>query len=301
MMFKLKTVTAAILVAGISNISMGGNAPLPPAVYNGGPMSPLVNLTDIVVAERKGFAGIEAAMQITEAYVHSHGCLARNWDLEVAADSLSPPQAGANNPLANYVAFDGVNMLITAAMKIPGRGQSINVAGGGALSGKAVAGFNANYVYNEVNNMMTNVDMAMTIIGRNGRPDRFTGNVIKDFYMGTDRPGTPDAYDSFILYDWGLQAVLKANYPTEKWWQRSKTRRSDFYTGRTVFVKDRLVGNIPCRITAGLDGSNFVNLFWQEGTVRVDPFITPSTVSNSLDRVQNFGPDQDLPAPHEAP
>lgn len=293
MMFKLKTVAAAILVAGVSNISMGGQAPLPPDVYEFGPMNPLVNTTNIVLPERKAFAAIEAAMQITEAYIHAHGCLADNWDLEVASNAVQP--GSFDN---NYAEFDAVDMTIRAQANFPGRGQKIRVRGSGELNGKTVDAVNGLYAYNDVNNMMTG-EFSVSVAGRNGRLDPFTGLVIKDFYMGTDTDEEP--YDSFILYDWGLQSISKLMYPVEKWWQRSKTRRSDAYIGRTVFVKDRLVGNIPCRITVGLDGTNSVTFFNQSGTLRVDQ-VAPYDPSDSLDAVQNTDiPDVSLPNPWDAP
>jgi hypothetical protein len=108
--------------------------------------------------------------------------------------------------------------------------------------------------------------------------DDYTGKVIKDFYMGSAAPGETGFTNAHIVYDWGLQALLKKGYPVEKYWQRSKTQRSNGVQGKTVFVKDRLVGVVPCRITIALAGLNQVGIFQQSGSLTISPAPTvPST------------------------
>ncbi|MCB1873322.1 MAG: hypothetical protein KDI49_15205, partial [Gammaproteobacteria bacterium] len=90
--------------------------------------------------------------------------------------------------------------------------------------------------------------------------------VIKDFYMGV--PGKAGAHN---IFDWGLQSLDKGSFPVEKYWQRSKTRRSDGGNGQTAFVKDRLVGPSPCRIAIYMEGTNapLSNSFNQVGTLEI--------------------------------
>ncbi|MCB0261489.1 MAG: hypothetical protein KDE62_17440, partial [Calditrichaeota bacterium] len=148
--------------------------------------------------------------------------------------------------------------------------------------------------YNADNNLMDG-SYSMMLLGRNG-PDSFAGLVIKDFYLGEGsgggrgtEPPADDPYGSDIVYDWGLQSLHKANYPVEKYWQRSKSRRSNTFWGRTVFQKDRLVGFTPCRIVITTDGYNNSDWFEQYGEADIYR-VTPAAGTAELDSVQNINP-----------
>ena len=84
--------------------------------------------------------------------------------------------------------------------------------------------------------------------------------------------------------------VRKLNKPVEKWWQRSKSRRSNSFDARTVFQKDRLVGNTRCRITIQTDGINAGDWFEQYGTAEITR-VNPSAATPELDSVQNTVPE----------
>ena len=149
-------------------------------------------------------------------------------------------------------------------------------------------------IYNSANNMMVG-QMAVDTLGINGQLNSFTGYVIKDFYQGEDNrePGGDDILigdsDLFLIIDWGLQSLSKEGYPVEKYWQRSKVRRSDGGQGQTVFVKDRLVGVTPCRITVSLAGLNGPSLFQQSGKLIIE-YVAPAAGSAELDAVVSPAP-----------
>ena len=90
--------------------------------------------------------------------------------------------------------------------------------------------------------------------------------MIKDFYRGSLNNASPEYYN---IYDWGLQSLDKLGYPVNKYWQRSKSHRDDGTIGRTVFVKDRLVGPTSCRIIIDTTGFNNQDFFQQTGKLKI--------------------------------
>jgi hypothetical protein len=113
----------------------------------------------------------------------------------------------------------------------------------------------------------------VSVLGINNRFDRYYGKVIKDFYRGSLDDQTNEYYN---IYDWGLQALDKLGYPVNKYWQRSKSHRDDGSIGRTVFVKDRLVGATSCRIVIDTSGFNNEDFFDQTGWLKIAA-VSPST------------------------
>ncbi len=290
-MTKLKPIAVALMVASASTLAIANeDAPTAPPFYDNGPTSPLTNDTDINYAERKAYAGLEAAMTVLEGYVHAWGC-SGNFDVEVVADYESAIQGGGeggrgfgNLDAHNFVKLDETLLLTDLQLEDP-KGQMVKVTQSGAMGtvgGKIVTGYTADLTFNTDNNIMDGLWSAM-VLGRNG-PDAFSGYVIKDFYLGEDTTANP--YGSDIVYDWGLQSLRKLSYPVEKYWQRSKSRRSNTFNARTVFVKDRLVGFTPCRITIDVAGINTGDWFEQYGTAKIER-VTPITASVPLNEVTN--------------
>ncbi|MCB1759962.1 MAG: hypothetical protein KDI68_09325 [Gammaproteobacteria bacterium] len=273
-MTKIKTLAAAVAIASISGFA-NADAPGAPSVYDSGPMSPALNTTNLSDQERAAFAALEAVMQATEGRIHSAGCPSVSLPLKVYSDALTSPVIGnaSMGQSPNSIAF---NVTGEAANY---RGQKFNIAqnGNGYINGTAVNAYAGQMIFNSANNMMVGDMTALQVMSINWTIDDYTGKVIKDFYMGTGQ-GAGEVPDSHIVYDWGLQALLKKGYPVEKYWQRSKTQRSNGVQGKTVFVKDRLVGVVPCRITIALAGLNQVGVFQQSGTLTIAPApVVPST------------------------
>jgi hypothetical protein len=269
-MTKLKAIVAAMVVVGVSNAYAA--PPDVPAGYATGPLSPVTNTTKLSVHERAAFAMIEALLQMTEGKIHADGCTptAVGIPADVYSDALGLHEAELGT-------FGNKVNLVATVLPAIFRGQQINtnqVPAVGAIAGTPVGNFASAMFFNAANNMMVG-QMRVDVMGANGALNQFTGLVIKDFYMGK-------APLDHVVIDWGLQSLSKLGYPVEKYWQRSQTRRSDGGIGRTVFVKDRLVGNTKCRITIDLSGTNAPDLFWETGTLSI------STAAPS-DPVAEFG------------
>ena len=254
--------------------------PGPPSAYNGGPLSPAANTTNLSSQERVAYALLEGIMQSVEAKVHSTGCTPVVLPLSVYSDAFASPVQGS----ASIGVAPNSLVLFAKAQTTPGyRGQAIDVRqqdfdpitppqGAGYINGTEVTGYDATHTFNSANNMMVGW-MEVNAMSINWEPNQFTGKVIKDFYMGGVTDGRPTVGmltpDLHILYDWGLQSLSKLDYPVEKYWQRSKSRRSDGGNGQTAFVKDRLVGVVPCRIAIALSGLNQIGVFQQTGVLTI--------------------------------
>jgi len=267
MNIKLTALTAGILV-GISSSASAATPTtipqnlVPPAEYNNGPLTPGSNATDISSSEEAAFALFEGVLQVTEAKVHSDqrtgSCGTFSVPVSINTNSYTD---GVN--VSGTISAGGINLSATVQpASNQGRGQAVVVTGGGQLNGISVLNYNASYVYNGNDDMLVS-NSSNTLLIENGSALNYSGSVIKDFFPGVNTSAAP--YDAYNIYDWGLQAVSKLGYPVEKWWQRSISHRSDGTNGRTVFVKDRLVGDTSCRIILETNGLNDRQDFIQGG------------------------------------
>ncbi len=272
-MTKIKMIVAAIAVAGTSTMAFAAEPPDVPQGYETGPASPSQNTTNMSEHERIAFAMLEGLLQMTEGRIHADGCDAMTLPIEIWADD-----DGDN--YAKMGSF-GNNVEMTAtAGNLDYRGQKVKVEQDpvdGHIAVTEVSDFESTMKYNAAGNMMVG-DMSVNIKGLlTPNESKFVGSVIKDFAMGggeTTNDGGGKPSTKYYVYDWGLQSLSKLGYPVEKYWQRSKVKRKNGGDGRTVFVKDRLVGNTECRITINLYGDNFVDSFWMTGDLtvaKVDP------------------------------
>ncbi len=265
-MKKCTLYASAALLAGFSTVALSVDPPQSPGVYAGGPTSPAVASTNMAESERIAFGLLESTMQVAEAKIHATSCAstAGSYPLSVVADTNN---VFAGNYTATIVSFGGAYSLVATPLPIvpqPG-GQKIDIAdtGAGIFDGSTVGGFRGRAIYNDANNILFQRG-SLSVVGNNGTPDRYQGRVIKDFYQGTQ------GANAYEIFDWGLQTLHKFSYPVNKYWQRSKAHRSDGSQGRTVFVKDRLVGQSRCRITVDVSGLNDGFEFIQQaGTLTV--------------------------------
>lgn len=261
-MDRLSLTAAGVIFAVGSAVAGAAPPPAAPAVYNSGPFSPRDSLVSLSTQERAAFALLEGILQSAEGKVHATGCIPATLPLEVYSDALTDPVVG-----------DATLGVAPNSLKLKATGFTPNFRGqiiavkqdpaAGFINGTPVTDYTSNFVFNSANNMMVGLMTQVNVMSINWIPNQFTGYVIKDFYMGINE------VDSHIVYDWGLQSLTKEGYPIEKYWQRSKVRRSDGAIGQTAFVKDRLVGVTKCRITAALSGYNAPDLFWQSGTLTI--------------------------------
>jgi hypothetical protein len=267
------TIVASAVMIGISSMANAANPPLINDIYSNGPQSPIVATTDLSAAERAAYALYEGVMQVAEARIHAQGCTSLAADVSIFANGYTANNASKDNSVE--VVSGGSTFELDAQLdaSVAGRGQKVVVdqIGAGKLGGIGVSLYHADVVYNSVNNMMVS-DSRVDVVGINGRPDSYSGRVIKDFYRGALNSSQNDYY---TIFDWGLQSISKLGYPVNKYWQRSKSRRDNGDIGRTVFVKDRLVGANSCRITIDTVGSNNRDFFWQNGSLKIES-VAPS-------------------------
>jgi len=259
MNLKLKSLTAGILVAVSAAASAQVAAPSAPAAYNNGPYAPIFTdvASSVYESEKVGYALLEGVLQVAEATIHSNGCNPGYYNLEVYANgaTYSPSYNFATVTLGEAPQF---SVYANVQSAFPGRGQLVTVSGnGGWFNSTQLVNFQATYAYNSADNILVTTSETANLVGINGTVDTYTGNVIKDFYLDTLWETSPN------VYDWGLQSVSKLGYPVEKWWQRSESHHSDGVSGRTVFVKDRLVGETACRIIVDIQGDNDSGLYWE--------------------------------------
>ena len=282
-MTKIKMLAAAVTAASVSTMAGAAHPPDAPGVYTLGPMSPAINTTNLSAQERAAFALLEGILQSVEGKIHAAGCVALTLPLKVYSDALTDPVVG-NAKLGTAPA----DMTLVATGVAPTfRGQIVNVDQNplaGYVGNTPVTDYKSNMVFNSANNMMVGAMTQVNVMSINWVPNQFTGYVIKDFYMGNDKNVPSDAH---IVYDWGLQSLSKEGYPVEKYWQRSKTRRSDGGNGQTAFVKDRLVGVVPCRIAIALSGLNQFGIFQQTGTLSIQP-VAPAAATPEIDNIPNI-------------
>ncbi|MCB1881972.1 MAG: hypothetical protein H6964_14055 [Chromatiaceae bacterium] len=297
-MAKIKIIATAVAVASTSTMAIAA-PPAAPIVYHVGPFSPSLSQTNLSEQERVAYALLEGMMQAAEGYIHANGCPTSKLELplSVYSDALGSPKILGDASLGSAPNIFKLNAVADNSGSF--RGQFIDVTQSLAplaqfINGKPTANFVNKMIYNSANNMMVG-QMAVDTLGINGQLNSFTGYVIKDFYQGEDNrePGGDDILigdsDLFLIIDWGLQSLSKEGYPVEKYWQRSKVRRSDGGQGQTVFVKDRLVGVTPCRITVSLAGLNGPSLFQQSGKLIIE-YVAPAAGSAELDAVVSPAP-----------
>jgi hypothetical protein len=265
-MFKMKIkFLATTLLIGFCRVAVTAPPPMPPDLYFAGPASPLLTDTGIFASERVAYSLLEGALQQAEAVIAATSCSnsVGTFDLFVYSEGT------VNDPDFNFVTVDSPASTFTLSANLNAnnsfRGQTMTIkqAGTGAFKRVPLFNYTAYVSYNARSSIMV-MDSISTVKGINGLPDTFQGKVIKDFYRATDSAtGLP------YVFDWGLQSFSKLNYPVQKYWQRSKALRDDGVVGRTVVVKDRLVGPNSCRIVIDTYGDNNPDYFWQSGTLSI--------------------------------
>ena len=275
-MTKIKMLAAAVAVAGVSTMA-GAAAPYPPAaptIYNGGPAASNVASTNMSAQERASYALLESMLQLAEAKIHASGCTPLALKLSVYSNSAPALTEGYATLGIGSTAVK-LKAVAKAAPTYQGQKFDITTDKDGEIGGYPIGGLIAEHAFNAANNLMVGIMKNVTATSVNWQDNFFQGTVIKDFYMGES--GKPGAYN---IFDWGLQSLDKGGFPIEKYWQRSKVRRSDGGNGKTAFVKDRLVGPSPCRIAIFLDGQNapLSLIFYQSGILKIQT-LKPSEVT----------------------
>jgi hypothetical protein len=288
-----KTITATVVTAvllGASSIASANGAaapPMAPYIYDDGPANPILNMTNMREVEKVAYSLGEALMQTTEAYVYVNGCKEFTRPVEI----YSAPEFNDNDLTVGETL--GMVLEATITPEVIHFGQQIDVALDlmypAFLNGYPVDDVTGRYRYNLTNNLMVNKNTIIKLKGQRGGIDKYLSTVIKDFYHG----GTfDDSNDYYVMYDWGLQSLSKSGYPVNKWWQKSKSVRDNGVAACFVLQKDRLVGAGKCRITLATTGFSQPGLFWQDGSLTVEP-VAPNAPSEAL--MNCMGPYENQP------
>ena len=271
---KRSATTSAALVVVFSCAAVAAPPPAPPSIYDSIQVSPQTRIA-MSNAEKAAYALYEAVLQAAEAKIHATGCdgSTGSYPIEIFANGLLAGDPDRYNSVKVGSPSDSLTLSAEINAILPYRGQQIDIAqsGVGQFAGREIDSFMGTAVFDVTNTLLLQ-DGNVNVSGNNGRMDAYQGRVIKDFYHG-------QADDAHIVYDWGKQALQKFGYPVNKYWQRSKSRRDDGVAGRTVFVKDRLVGPTPCRIVIDTDGYNNEDLFWQDGDLVISKQIPSEPVA----------------------
>ena len=273
---KLIALASAIMMTSMSAAASATmEPPAAPTQYGYGPQSPLVATTNMSDAERAAFALLEGVMTVAKAKIHATSCSATvgTYPTSIVTNGLLATDMAADNSITVTSLGGAFKLEAKMRNKVAFRGQKVKIqqVGAGQFDGRAVSSLDMNGFYNVANNMLTQ-NGSVDVVGANGRPDRYKGSLIKDFFRGaiheTKSSGDIDP-EFYLIYDWGLEALKKLGYPVNKYWQRSKARRSDGTFGKIVFVQDRLVGATSCRITIALEGDNYADYVLMTGNVSV--------------------------------
>ncbi len=272
-MKKITTLASLTLMASFSSVAFSANPPSAPNAYNNGPNSPLVANTDLSDAERAAYGLYEGIMQIAEAKIHATSCTSAASTSTISVFADGSLEDTSQNFVDVISAGGALTLVADLQDKVSFRGQKINIdqSGAGSLAGTPVANYDGHVKYNVPNNMLYGT-AKVDVRGINGFMDRYQSKVIKDFNRGSLDQSNPDFYN---IFDWGLQSLHKLKFPVNKYWQRSKSHRDNGTIGRTVFVKDRLVGSSKCRIVIDTTGSNNEDFFSQTGTLVIEK-VKPS-------------------------
>ncbi len=270
----LSVLATATLATCFSTVVLSGPPPkAPDSIYGNGPLSPLQAKLDLSHAEMTAYALYEGVMQVTEAKIHATSCgsSAGTYNVTIFTDGSKD-----NRPL-NFVDVISLGGSFTLNADLyPSaqfRGQKILIGQDepGSLLDTDVSGYDASATYNASKNMLWQKGR-VDVRGINGSLINYKSMVIKDFIRGSLDSNDRDYY---TVLDWGLDSLHKLGFPANKYWQRSKSRRSDGDPGRTIFVKDRLLGSTACRIIIDTMGVNNQDIFWQDGTLTIE-LINPS-------------------------
>ena len=257
----IKTLISTMLVVGYSSVAYCINPPAAPAAFNNGPAAPIYAVTDLSDAERAAYALFEAILKIAQAKVHATSCgsSAGIYEIEIFTNGLIEDNPDRLN-FTTVTSMDGAFELdATLKQKVAYRGQKVFVyqVGTGEFDGNAVGRYTGVSTYNEFDNMVL-VDGSANVMGITGRFSSYRSTMIKNYFRG-------DGEEAYFVFGWGTESLYKLGYPVSKYWDRAKSRMSDGVIGRTVLVKDRLVGPTDCRIMIDTVGYNTEDFFWQNG------------------------------------
>lgn len=239
--------------------------PVAPNMYAAGPASMQFSNVDLFASEKAAYALLEGAMQVAGAVIKQKSCSlsAGTYDLNLFSDG------SINNTSGNWIVVDSPASTFTLYADIDpnddfwGQGMVIEQTVPGALKRVALQKYSADVTFNAEGTLMTMYG-SLLVKGINGAFVSLESSEVKSFYAATDsNTGLP------YIFDWGLQSLSIVSFPTDQYWERLQALRDDGTPGRTVFVKDRLVGPTSCRIVINTSDYNNADYFFQTGTLTI--------------------------------
>jgi hypothetical protein len=258
---------AFILVnfVGYMPFAVSGELPEIPNIYNNGPILLQLPATNLSPSEIAANALYEGVMQMAESQILATSCssAAETYTFNIYANGV--PGAPELNEIKVLSPGDSESFILRAEIDTPdaSRGQTfrVNQVGSGMLKGTEINDYQSDGSIDKAGTLMV-LESSMKVMGVNNTFDLFQSKIIKDFYRDPN-------INNVRNLDWGLQSISKLDHPQNKYWQRSISRKDDGVVGRTVFVKDRLVGSSPCRIVVDGTGSNNQDFLSQSGTLTI--------------------------------
>lgn len=231
-------------------------------------------------SELAGLAGVESALSIIAAKVHiDHtfclgGTVAKPFTYQLGVSAFDTEGVVTLDNGAGNGGF-GLNVHLTSSNDLVGLtlGTQVDVDADAGSKIRGITGFsdiidysglhhwsNGNYIFND-SAKWTFTD------AQNGRKIPYGEVSIKDYFKRVvETDGGPESWE----FDWGLEKVLKHNFPVTKWLELSWYKRPDGGDG-FLKVKKEVVkpGGAVCRIV--YTAANVVDdgPFSAKGTVRV--------------------------------
>lgn len=273
---KLKVLTAAVM-AGL--VGTAAAAPIPgtpqPPIVPGGisPGTPGFGPDRLFIPEMAAYALLEGVAQAAEAAIAGAGsCVAAKNTFTLAVDTFANG-SGTASVSAGGSPLLGLQVDLTAKRGMATGGYAFQITGDGSvtgsnqLSGVDIHDYEGKAAYDYYTGMMT-LSSSMDVdflLSSNSHPNHLEGLVIKDFKFVRGFPP--------VFIDYGYQAISKeaqgrdtkesmgpTAFPAAKYWQTSRSHRSDNVNGRTQMAKERVYSadtfNNPCSIIIDIQGSN---------------------------------------------
>jgi hypothetical protein len=277
---KLKVLSAAILAGFVGSAGAAtGKSVTSPSL---GLLMSAPKPANLTPAERGAYAGFEAALQAVEGRIYLHGCTSQKMQISGvigANGNGSVSLAGT----ASFINFKVARVPTPASEAF--LGNKFRVAGSGTVANGftpvRVNGYSATADYDKAGGVMTLI-ANMSVLSGNGTFDPLRGVVIKDFYLHLKDPHKDlqvcasdsrcEKSERPVVVDWGLQSLAKKGYTQAKYWQWSRSTRSDGDIGETHMIKKRIYnanGNGFCTIEIHTEGFNDFDGFDQQGYLRV--------------------------------
>lgn len=279
---KLKVLTAAILAGFVGSVAAQPIPGTPPPPVVPGGVSPGTNIPGtshfaprLLKSEMGAYALLEGVAQAAEGVILGASSCADAADMFALKVDVAPTGTGTA-----VVKAGGATLLSLAVSLTSDRheavfsgGYQFDVSGSGqGLSGIDVDSYDGTATYDFLTGLMTLESDLSVFFANKGALGSLHGAVIKDF------KSVPGSTPTFV--DYGYQVISKdlngTMFPQAKYWQTSRSNRSDGVVGRTLMNKQRVysgsLGGGACTIVINISRTNTADSgFHQVGALVIKP------------------------------